>query len=317
MTFATRLTLILMMTMTLAFARGVSAQEAETTTTTTTTTTAAGAEGSDAGDPGATDTTAAATTEKPAEESSSEPTSYQVRERFGNLLRQSPPSLARLLVLDPNLMRNQAFLDENPRLKSFLAEHPEVVRNPRFYLEEFDLRPIPRESAFEEMLEAMTILSAFALIAFALGWLVKTIIEQKRWNKLSRTQAEVHNKILDRFGTTAEVLEYVKTPAGTKFLESAPIPLYTDRKPQNPPQSRVLWSIQIGVIIAAAALGLLLASTTFKDDSAQGLFAMGVIALSIGAGFIGSAMVSLSLSRRLGLLQPPPAGPGDEPGLVR
>lgn len=311
MTFAARLTLILMMTMALAFARDVFAQEAATTTTTTTAT--ATAEPSEAAD-----TPATATAEKPAEaeESTRELTSYEVRSQFGSLLRQSPPSLARLLVLDPNLMRNQAFLDENPRLKRFLAEHPEVVRNPRFYLEEFDLRPAPRESVFEEMLEAMTIVAAFALVAFALGWLVRTIIEQKRWNKLSRTQAEVHNKILDRFGTTAEVLEYVKTPAGTKFLESAPIPLYTDRKPQHPPQSRVLWSIQIGVIIAAAALGLLLASTTFSDDSAQGLFAMGVIALSIGAGFIASAMVSLSLSRRLGLLQPPPER-DDEPGLVR
>jgi hypothetical protein len=309
MTFAARLTLILMMTMALAFARDVFAQEAATTTTTTTAT----AEPSEAGD-----ATTTATAEKPgeAEEGARELTSYEVRSQFGSLLRQSPPSLARLLVLDPNLMSNSVFLDENPRLKRFLAEHPEVVRNPRFYLEEFDLRPIPRESAFEEMLEAITIVAAFALVAFALGWLVRTIIEQKRWNKLSRTQAEVHNKILDRFGTTAELLEYVKTPAGTKFLESAPIPLYTDRKPQHPPQSRVLWSIQIGVIIAAAALGLLLASTTFSDDSAQGLFAMGVIALSIGAGFIASAMVSVSLSRRLGLLQPPPER-DDEPGLVR
>lgn len=311
MTFAARLTLILTMTMALAFARGVFAQEAATATTPTTAT--ASAEPSEAAD-----TTTTATTEKTAgaEESPRELSSYEVRNQFGSLLRQSPPSLARLLVLDPNLMTNQAFLEDHPPLKRFVAEHPEVVRNPRFYLEEFDSRPIPRESAFEEMLEAITIVAAFALVAFALGWLVKTIIEQKRWNKLSRTQAEVHNKILDRFGTTAELLEYVKTPAGTKFLESAPIPLYTDRKPQNPPQSRVLWSIQLGVVIAVGALGLLLASTTFSDDSAQGLFAMGVIALSIGAGFIASAMVSLSLSRRLGLLQPPPER-DDEPGLVR
>lgn len=312
MTFAARLTLILMITMTLVFARGVSAQE--TTTTTTTATTATSAEASDAAE-----ATAATSTEETADGETKETrelTSYEVRNQFGSLLRQSPPSLARLLVLDPNLMTNQAFLDENPRLKRFLAENPEVVRNPRFYLEEFEARPLRPESTFDELLEAIAFVASIALITFALGWLVRTIIEQKRWNKLSRTQAEVHNKILDRFGTTAEVLEYVKTPAGTKFLESAPIPLYTDRKPQHPPQSRVLWSIQIGVIIAAGALGLLLASTTFKDDSAQGFFALGVIALAIGAGFIGSAMVSLSLSRRLGLLQPPPER-DDEPGIVR
>lgn len=310
MTFATRLTLNLALTMTLILARSVSAQETATAATPTTTTTVTGGEASEA----ATSTSTATTEKRAEEESTRELTSYDVRTEFGVLLRQSPPSLARLLVLDPNLMTNPVFLDEHPRLERFLVEHPEVVRNSRFYLEEFDRQPVREESVFEEMLEALTIVATFSLMVFALGWLVRTIIEQKRWNKLSRTQSEVHNKILDRFGTTAELLEYVKTPAGTKFLESAPIPLYTDRKPQNPPQSRVLWSIQLGVIIAAGALGLMLASTTFKDDSLQGLFAMGVIALSIGAGFIGSAMVSLSLSRRLGLLQPPPER-GDEPGL--
>jgi hypothetical protein len=158
------------------------------------------------------------------------------------------------------------------------------------------------------------------LIAFALAWVIRTINEQKRWNKLSRTQSEVHNKILDRFGTSAEVLDYIKTPAGTKFLESAPIQLHDERpmrQVSNPPFTRAMWSIQIGVVLAVAALGMLLVSGRFDKESAQGFFALGVIGFSIGAGFIASAIVSIFLSRRLGLWQAPGPEHIDHPGIMR
>ena len=43
----------------------------------------------------------------------------------------------------------------------------------------------------------------------ALAWLIRTLIEQRRWKQLSRTQSDVHNKILDRFNTTEQLLEYI------------------------------------------------------------------------------------------------------------
>jgi hypothetical protein len=140
------------------------------------------------------------------------------------------------------------------------------------------------------------------------AWLIRTIIEQRRWSRLSRTQAEVHNKVLERFGTSAELLEYMRTPAGSKFLESAPIPLHADRAPQNPPLARVLWSIHLGVIVIAVGIGLVLVSLRFSGDNAGGLFALGVIAFCIGGGFIASAVVSLVVARRLGVWQVPAAG---------
>ena len=38
-------------------------------------------------------------------------------------------------------------------------------------------------------------------------------------------QYQVHNKLLDRFTSNEDLLAYVQTPAGRRFLESAPIPL--------------------------------------------------------------------------------------------
>ncbi|HEX9943007.1 MAG TPA: hypothetical protein VGG03_13395 [Thermoanaerobaculia bacterium] len=296
---ATRLILILM----LPICSGLSAQETPVVTE------------------GSTSTPAATESTIPAAHDAAR-TSDEVLQDFSALLRQHPPELGTILALDPTLLSNQAFLAQYPELARFVAEHPEVRHNPRFYLREFQV-PRDRGGVLEDILEPLMVFAAFVLIAFALAWLVRTVIEQKRWNWLSRTQREVHGKLFDRFGTSAEILEYMKTPAGTKFLEAAPIPLHTDRATSNPPLSRVLWSIQVGVVVAAAALGMLIVSGRFEGEAGQELFAMGVIAFCVGVGFVASAAVSIFLSRRLGLWQTPhssetaSADRFDDPGLVR
>ncbi len=243
--------------------------------------------------------------------------SHEVRSEFGTLLRESPSELATILALDPTLLSNQAFLAGYPELSRFVAEHPEVRRNPRFYLSEF---PVADGSGFDRAIEPILIFSTFAVIAFAISWLIRTLIDHRRWSRLARTQSEVHNKILERFGTSDALLEYMRTPAGTRFLESAPIPLHAAQPAQGGTIGRALASIQLGVIIAAGAIGMLFVSGRFDTDTAHGFYALGVIGLCIGGGFIAAAVVSIVLSRRLGLWQGPagaPAGEADDAGFTR
>src|SRR5690348_11289853 len=238
---------ILILALVLGIAGPLFAQEATTTATTTAATTTAATE----------------TATGPNETRSSS----EIRSDFALLLRERPPEVARILSLDPSLLSDEAFLGKYPEVRDFIAKHPEVRHNPGFYLENFS-EPVHRESLMGDVLQNLTIFAVFSLIAFALGWLVRTVIEQKRWSRLSRTQSEVHNKILDRFSTSNELLDYIRTPAGTKFLESAPIPLHTESAPQNAPLSRVLWSVQIGVVVAAASLGMILVSGRLEKESA-------------------------------------------------
>lgn len=298
---------VLILTLTSLVASGLVAQETTATVETQQTET----------QQATTATGTAAETATAAAEPSPE-TRGNTRQNFLLLLERHPSSVSRILSLDPTMVSNEPFLARYPDLADFIAKHPEIRRNPHYYTPwESPARP---RAPFEEAVETMSIVAVFALIAFALGWLVRTIIEQKRWNQLSRRQSEVHNKILDRFGSTSEVLEYIKTPAGTKFLESAPIPLHAEKATQNAPLTRIMWSIQLGVILAVAALGLLLVSFRFDNETAAGLFAMGAIAFSIGAGFIASAVVSIAMSRRLGVWKDQDAaaaGGLDDSGLVR
>lgn len=261
-------------------------------------------------------------TESPTEETEDSSTGrhLEVREQFSRLLDRHPDELWMILKLDPALMTNGAFMSGYPEVQEFVAGHPEILRNPRYYLSQFS-SPAQNRGVLDDIFEALAVFSGISLTVFALMWLIRTLVEQMRWRQLSRTQSEVHNKILDRFNTSEQLIEYIRTPAGSKFLESAPIPLHAERPASGRTStlaSRILWSVQIGVLIAIVGLGMLLLSAIFEKDASQELFALGSIALCVGAGFIASAAVSLKLSRRLGLWEggaPPEVIDG--PGPVR
>ena len=274
--------------------------------------------------PAATSTTATSTTselQEPEESRLSQraiESRVRLREEFSILVRQHPPQLGTVISHEPGLLSNEQFLAAYPEVKSFLEKHPQIRQNPHYYLSDFRAeRALAPRSSDDEVFEMFAIIGSFAVVAFALLWIVRTIIEQKRWNRLSRSQSEVHNKILDRFGTSAELLDYIKTPAGSKFLESAPIPLHEAKPAQSNPLSRIMWSIQAGVVIASGGFGMLVVSFGLDPGPDRSLFAMGAIALCVGLGFVASAFVSLYMTRRLGPFQDNGERPLNESGLVR
>ena len=243
---------------------------------------------------------------------------YAVRDQFTKLVTSHRWQLGQALALEPTLLRNREFIATYPELERFIGEHPEVSKDVHFYMQEIGT-PRATASAVDQALEAIAIVCVTLLAVFALTWLVRTIIEQRRWSRLSKQQAEVHNKILDRFGSSEEVLQYIKSPAGSKFLESAPIPVRVEPAFQNAPAMRIMWAIQIGIIVAIAAFGMILVSFRLEKDAALALFTMGAIGFCVGAGFIASAFVSVVVSRRLGLWQGSPESPSglDDVGGVR
>ena len=298
MTLITRLTLILALF--LAIAASLFAQETSTTSTT--------AETSESSE-------TPATTAR-GDEAVEPISSFEVRNQFGTVLRQHPYEVGTILAMDPTLLQNEEFLSGYPQISKFVKEHPELHRNPRFYLAEFTPSHERGRGMVSEILEGLFVLFIFCFIAFALSLFIRTVVEQKRWSRLSKTQTEVHNKILDRFSSSEELLTYIKTEAGTKFLESAPIPLRAEPPAQQAPLTRIMWSVQVGVVVAAGSLGMILVSNRFEKEAAQELFAAGMIGFTIGVGFILSAFVAMMLSRKLGLWKDPDAAAADS-GLVR
>jgi ABC-type multidrug transport system fused ATPase/permease subunit len=231
--------------------------------------------------------------------------SRETREAFHSTLQRYPTEVSRVLKLDPSLMTNQSYLANYPALSSFLAQHPEVAHSPSFYLDVY-AGDEPRgenssERVWRSTMEGLSIFAVLALVTGVLTWLVRTLIEHRRWSRISKVQAEVHNKLMDRFTANEDLLAYIQTPAGKRFLESAPIALDGAPRAVSAPVGRILWSVQVGLVLAAAGFGLEYVSGSIEKTVSQPLFAMGVLAIAIGIGFVVSAIVSYVLSRRLGL----------------
>jgi len=254
-----------------------------------------------------------------------QPDAQRIRTELAGLLERYPPALLGALRQDPSLLGNQAYLAPYPALVSFLNLHPEIVRNGSFYVGGPPWeQPRDHGSQVLEMWKDITagvaIFVGFGLAIGLLIWLVRTTVDYRRWKHLAKVQTEAHTKLLDRFTANEDLLAYIQSPAGSKFLESTPIRLDAGPRSLGAPLGRILWSVQGGVVLIAGGVGMEVVSRqVVLEDAAQPLQAMGVLAIALGLGFLFSATLSFFLSRRLGLIElPPPEGHmdlvGNEPG---
>lgn len=230
-----------------------------------------------------------------------------------DVLETHPPSVGRVLKLDPSLMRNEAYLASYPQLREFLADHPEIPQNAAYYFEHVrgwddHWSSTPQQRLVEGILAGLAGFTAFIVILSTIVWLIKTVIEHRRWNRLSKIQADVHTKLMDRFSTNEELLTYVQTPSGRRFLESGPSPLQEYSPAVSAPFSRILWSVQLGAILVVSGLGMLFLSGRAVLEAREFFYIAGCLASAVGTGFVVSAAAAYVLSRRLGLLERPMHG---------
>jgi hypothetical protein len=135
-------------------------------------------------------------------------------------------------------------------------------------------------------------------------WLVRSIIDHRRWLRLSRVQAEVHTKLLDRLTTNEDLLSYIQSPAGRRFLESAPITHGAGASRDDRAGGRIIWSLQ-AVLCSRHWARLLVRAAERLTEAAEGFFIIGVLAMSLGVGFTASRCWPMSFRRGLGLVPKP------------
>jgi len=137
------------------------------------------------------------------------------RVQLQRLLQQYPPSFGEVLRLDPSLLTNSDYLKPYPALSSFLDQHSEIARNPAFFLGparlfagNFRQDPIYREREISrDMLEMMAIFVVVLTVIGALTWIIRTVIDHRRWIRMSKVQTEAHSKLLDRL--TLQLAAYI------------------------------------------------------------------------------------------------------------
>jgi hypothetical protein len=234
----------------------------------------------------------------------------ETRERLRRLLDQYPPSVRQVLRIDTSLLSRPDYLATYPALAAFLGQHPEVAHNPAWFIGGPELQEEPnndpRVQAFrmiEHVAEFAAVVLGIMTVTFGLVWIIKSLLEQRRWTKATRAQGELQTKLIDRFASSDELLAYLQSPAGKALREMPAITTTATARGMDAPLSRIFWSLQAGSVLSAAGAGMLFVSGR-EPLLAPPLFAIGTVILTIGVGFIASAAISYLLSQRLGLVQP-------------
>lgn len=236
-----------------------------------------------------------------------ERTARDTRQKLREILDQYPPSVAQVLRLDPSLMTKPDYVAPYPTLATFLAQHPEVAHNPVFFLG--GAAPTDTERYRQQVLN--TIDGALAGVGLFLGfltlagvvmWLTRAGIDHRRWLRATRMQTDAHMKLVDRLTSNEELMAYMQSPAGQRFLSSSPMAMDAPPHAVSAPLNRILWSVQAGVVLAAGGLGLWFAKNGVIEEVAQPLHVLAILAIALGVGFVVSAFASYALSRQLGLV---------------
>jgi hypothetical protein len=231
------------------------------------------------------------------------------------------PTLAEVVARDPSLLSNAEYVNRNnPELGRFLKAHPEIAQNSDFYLfnnlhgeheqpsQTLERKLWPEMSGQrpsgvdQELINDGIPFLVFVCILGALLWLIHVLLENRRWGRIFKLQTDVHGKLIERFGTSQEVLTYMSTDAGKRFLEATPIAVGFERQAPVPsPVARVLTPLQIGVVMTLLGVGLLSLRHSVSDGGGA-LLVIGTVVLMPGLGFIISAGITWALARHLGLM---------------
>lgn len=134
----------------------------------------------------------------------------------------------------------------------------------------------------------------FPILFTLTGFVVWTVFSTIRRYKTAKLQAGLQTKLLEKFGSGQELLAYVQSDAGKRFLDSLTME-------QKTPYGRILGAAQVSVILVLLSFAFLFLRGRVSGAE-EGFLVFGTIALCLGIGFGLSAALSYYMSKSFGLL---------------
>lgn len=146
----------------------------------------------------------------------------------------------------------------------------------------------------EGLIPLLGMLLSFAGI-IAVVW-IATHSRQRR----TEVQAELQSKLIDKFGTTTELVEFLQSPAGKQFVTG----VQTTSKVIV--RDRVLAGYSRAIILSFLGAGFI---AMWIITGEVGLAWPGVLLLALGLGYLVATMTTARLSQSSNDLSIPPQSP--------
>lgn len=131
----------------------------------------------------------------------------------------------------------------------------------------------------------------FVMVAY----ITQTLTEWRRQKERTRLLTEFQTKLLDKMGSGAEFAAFFQSPGGERFLDTLSLE-------KGQPYDRILRAVQSGVVMGCLGLGLLYIGRIVSFEGI-GFTIVGVVVLSLAAGFLLSALAAWGISKSAGLLE--------------
>jgi hypothetical protein len=268
---------------------------------------------------------------QPSAQQPSEQDVADTQTQFLKLLRLSPV-LTSVVARDPSLLSDQDYVARNnPELAQFMASHPDIAKNPEFYLfSRLDDRHGRRDQALERavwpdlvppapyeqtgtaaVMDKIVPIIIVPALFIAIVWIINLFVQSRRWNRTFKQQSEIHSRLIDKFSTNQELAAYMDTEAGKRFLEMSPLANGPHAGPHMPNVvARVLTPMQVGVVMTLLGIGFYFLRNAGPDMTTP-MVVLGTLALMPGIGFILSAGATWLIAQRLGLMPDKPDAQND------
>jgi hypothetical protein len=105
-------------------------------------------------------------------------------------------------------------------------------------------------------------------------------------NRRAQMQAEVQTKLIEKFGTASEFVQFLQSPAGRQFLAGSP---------QAAARYKVFGGVRAGIMLSFLGVGFLFLAIFTERD----FIIPGFILLFLGIGFFLSSAVAMRLTKKL------------------
>lgn len=141
----------------------------------------------------------------------------------------------------------------------------------------------------------VTIIVSVAWLAVKIGTAIKQRADM-------RTRAEIYNRLIDKFGTAPEFIEFLKSDAGIRFIDENTVE-------KIGPLGKILTAVSVGLVLTMLGIGLVVTGNIFGNSLGGDLYIVlavgGVCALMVGIGLLISAAISYRLCKAWGLVTAP------------